>query len=141
MAPKILRKQVNNDVLKETLFNKKNTYGPNTMAGLALLVGRREINLTDLDSLSPDEVKRVSKELQLSKIYRKTNVMLLEEIKYVAKMYIAGQGKKLFYFREDIILNPSLKIFKILLTSFRPLPHIRPTEGENRRMDGSVVQT
>ena len=94
MAPKILRKQVNNDVLKETLFNKKNTYGPNTMAGLALLVGRREINLTDLDSLSPDEVKRVSKELQLSKIYRKTNVMLLEEIKYVAKMYIAGQGKK-----------------------------------------------
>ena len=141
MAPKILRKQVNNDVLKETLFNKKNTYGPNTMAGLALLVGRREINLTDLDSLSPDEVKRVSKELQLSKIYRKTNVMLLEEIKYVAKMYIAGQGKKLFYFREDIILNPNLKIYKILLTSFRPLPHIRPTEGENRRMDGSVVQT
>lgn len=96
MAPKLLLQQVNNDIKKETLFNKKNIYGPDTMAGIARLVARKEINITDLDSILPDDVKTIGKELKLNKISRKTNKMLIEEIKYVARMYIAGQGERTF---------------------------------------------
>ena len=92
MAPKLLRSQVNNDVLKETLYNKKYNHGPNTMAGMANLVRRREINVTDIDSISPNIILKIGKELKL-KTSKKSNKMLVDEIKHVAKMYIAGQGK------------------------------------------------
>ena len=75
------------------VIQQKEHYGPDTMAGIARLVARKEINITDLDSILPDDVKTISKELKLNKISRKTNKMLIEEIKYVARMYIAGQGE------------------------------------------------
>ena len=129
MAPKILLKQVNNDVLKQTLFDKKINYGPGTLAGLAKLVMRKELNLTDLDSLSQDDVITISKELQLAKISKKTNTMLMEEIKHVAKMYIAGQGKIIsqwFYLSVQMFYS-------------RSLPHVCNEEGPYWRLDGCLV--
>ena len=92
MAPKLLKKQVNNDKRKETLFNKPNNYGPETLAGLATLIARKEINITSLDTMSPILVKKVSKEIKLKKISKKSTTALTEEIKAVARMYVAGQG-------------------------------------------------
>ena len=92
MAPKLLRKQVNNDVLKETLYNKPNTYGQDTLAAFSQLVMKDELNLADLDSLSPDDIKAISRKLHFKKITKKSNVMLLEEIKHISKVFIAGQG-------------------------------------------------
>ena len=80
-----------NPCFKETLYNKNNNYGPNTMAGMAKLVMRGEINLTDIDSILPENTKKISKDLQL-KISGKSNAMLVEEIKHIARMYVAGQG-------------------------------------------------
>ena len=96
MAPMLTRAQVNNDVLKETLYNRKYNFGPDTMKGLASLVARKEINVTDIDSIPPDEIKRISKELKL-KVSKKSNKMLVDEIKFVSKMYIAGQGNSIGY--------------------------------------------
>ena len=92
MAPKLLRKQVVTDYKKETLFNKKTTYGPESLAGLAKLLQRGQLDITTLDQLTSREVRTVSKELKL-KTSKKSNTRLLEEIKAVAKIFVAGQGK------------------------------------------------
>jgi hypothetical protein len=96
MAPKLLKKQVNTDYTKETLFNKETTYGSKTMAGLARLIQKKSIDITNLDTMSPSNIKSVSKQLKLKSISEKSTVRLLEEIKAVAKMYVAGQGS--YYF-------------------------------------------
>ena len=106
MAPKLMKEQVNNDINKQSLYNKKNTYGKTTMIGIANLVRRGEINLTKLDSLNPDEIKRISKELQL-KISSKSNKMIMEEIKHVARTYIAGQGKNKHHNLGVLVKIPS----------------------------------
>ena len=91
MAPKLLRKQVVTDYMKKTLFNKEIRYGPQNMAGLAKLLQREELDITRLDDLNKSEIKRVSKQLKL-KTSKKSLTALLEEIKAVVKMYVAGQG-------------------------------------------------
>ena len=96
MAPKLLKKQVNTDYTKETLFNKETTYGSKTMAGLARLIQKKSIDITNLDTMSPSNIKSVSKQLKLKSISEKSTIRLLEEIKAVAKMYVAGQGS--YYF-------------------------------------------
>ena len=72
------------------------------MAGIATLVAKREINLTDIDSILPGDLKKISKELKL-KISKKSNKMLLEEIKYVARMYVAGQGNNTLTICNNLI--------------------------------------
>ena len=106
MAPKLLKQQVNNDRRKETLFNKSTTYGSETMAGLATLIAKEEINITGLDTMSPAQVKKVSKALKLKKISKKSNIALTDEIKAVARMYVAGQGNVVESDRKCVILIP-----------------------------------
>ena len=92
IAPLLLKKQVNSDREKETLFNKQVSYGPETMIGLAKLISKKKIDILNLDNLSSSKVKDISKDLCIKGISSKSNVRLLEEIKFVAKMYAAGQG-------------------------------------------------
>ena len=92
MAPKLVLKQVNTDTEKETLFNQKVNYGPETMTELAKLISKRRIDILNLDSLSSNEVRSICKALHVKSIARKSNVGMLEEIKFICKMYAAGQG-------------------------------------------------
>ena len=96
IAPKLLKQQVNSDNCKETLFNQKTNYGPATMTGLSLLIAKGEIDILNLDSMSPKQAKKVSKALKLKGISRKSNIGLVDEIKFVSKMYVAGQGNFLY---------------------------------------------
>ena len=92
MAPKILKSQVNSDHEKKTLFNKKVQFNSDTFKGLAELIRDGKIDITNLESLSQQDIKWVSKELKL-KMSKKSNTRLLEEIKSVCSAFIAGQGK------------------------------------------------
>ena len=92
IAPRLLKKQVNSDREKETLFDKQVSYGPETMTGLAKLIAKKGIDILHLDNLSSSQVKEISKDLCIKAVSSKSNVRLLEEIKFVAKMYAAGQG-------------------------------------------------
>ena len=93
IAPVLLKAQVNSDRDKETLFNSPVSYGSKTMTGLAKLISQKKINILHLDDLTSDEIKRFSKALSIKQLSTKSNVRLLEEIKFVCKMYAAGQGK------------------------------------------------
>ena len=101
MAPKLLKKQVNSDYKKETFFNKEVKFWQDTLARvscpncaqLARLVQKGRIDITNLDAMKDDDIKKVSKALKLKSISKKSNANKLEEIKAVAKLYVAGQGK------------------------------------------------
>ena len=45
MAPKLLKKQVNSDSKKKTLYGKEIVYSSETLAALAKLIRKREINI------------------------------------------------------------------------------------------------
>ena len=92
MAPKLVLKQINTDTEKQTLFNQDVNYGSETMTELAKLISKRRIDILNLDSLSSNEVRSISKALHIKKVARKSNVRLLEEINFICKMYAAGQG-------------------------------------------------
>ena len=93
MAPKLLKKQVNSDYKKETFFNKEVKFGQDTLAQLARLVQKGRIDITNLDAMKDDDIKKVSKALKLKSISKKSNANKLEEIKAVTKVDVAGQGK------------------------------------------------
>lgn len=44
------------------------------------------------DNLTTQEVKNISKKLHIKEIGKKSGVRLLEEIKFISKLYSAGQG-------------------------------------------------
>ena len=92
IAPRLVKKQINSDSDKKSLFNKAVNYGSNTMTGLAQLISKKQIDILNLDNLEASEVKRISKALHLKGISSKSVVRLLEEVKFVCKMYAAGQG-------------------------------------------------
>ena len=92
IAPLLLKTQVNSDREKKTLFNRTVNYGQNTMVALTKLISKKKIDILNLDQLNSAEVKKISKDLKLKAISTKSNVRLLEEIKFVCKMYAAGQG-------------------------------------------------
>ena len=62
------------------------------MTGLTNLISQKKINILDLDSLTSAEIKQFSKTLDIKQISDKSNVRLLEEIKFISKMFAAGQG-------------------------------------------------
>ena len=92
IAPGLVKQQVNSDSDKKTLFNKPVSYSSETMAGLTLLITRKKIDILNLDDLTSAETKKISRDLHLKSIASKSNVRLLEEIKFVCKLYAAGQG-------------------------------------------------
>ena len=96
MAPKLLKQQVNSDHRKETLFNKEISYGAKTLAGISKLVQKGAIDITNLDKMPAAEIRKVSKQLKLKNLSKKSNIGLLEEIKVVTKMFVAGQGKYIY---------------------------------------------
>ena len=96
IAPRLLKKQTNSDREKETLFNKKVSYGSETMVGLTKLIAKQKIDILQLDKMSGDTVKKTSKLLCIKNIPSKSNVRLLEEIKFVCKMYEVTPNNRMF---------------------------------------------
>ena len=99
IAPRLVKKQINSDSEKKSLFNKPVNYGSSTMTGLAQLISKKKIDILNLDNLDATEVKKISKALHIKGISSKSVIRLLEEIKFVCKMYAAGQGMFLFSFQ------------------------------------------
>ena len=95
IAPKLLKKQVNSDSDKQSFFNKPVTYGSDTMIGLAKLINKKKINILNIDSLNPSDVKKFSMALHIKAIGSKSTVRLRDEIKFICKLYAAGQGTQL----------------------------------------------
>ena len=56
------------------------------------MVSEKRLDVTKLEELNVKELKDVAHEIGITKISKKSNIVLLEEIKSVARVFIAGQG-------------------------------------------------
>ena len=110
IAPALLRSQVNNDKNKKTLFGKHVTVSKKSLATISRLISENKIDILNLETLSSIELHDYCHQLKIkvitSKVYSyitpsialqnsflQSNVMLLEELKNICKIYAAGQGE------------------------------------------------
>lgn len=92
MAPKLMKKQVNNDVSKKTLIDKPRHCNATTMARLSKLIQSGKLDIVNIDALSASELRKIGRELKLKELSKKSNIALLEELKTIVKVFVAGQG-------------------------------------------------
>ena len=95
----LLGTMVNTDSQKKTLFNRVKKYKEDVLANLLKMVSEKRLDVLNLDKLDTEGVKKVAKELGMP-ISKKSRTFLLEEIKSVARIFLAGQGecnKGIFY--------------------------------------------
>ena len=88
----LVGEMTNTDSEKKSLFNIEKPYRKNVLENLVKMVSEKEINILDLDQLEGHHLKQKARELGIP-TSKKSNIVLLEEIKAVARVFLAGQGK------------------------------------------------
>ena len=83
---------INTDCDKKSLFNKEITYKSDVLEKLVKMVSEKRIDVLNLNNLDGKKLKDVAKEIGIT-TSKKSNVALLEEIKAVTRIFLAGQGK------------------------------------------------
>ena len=89
-APSLLRKQVNNDILKQTLMEKEFSYQPETLQTFMSLVDSKVIKLNQISDLTVSELTHLSKQLDIYSAKKSGEVMKNDMIN-LSKTLIAGQ--------------------------------------------------
>ena len=89
-APSLLRKQVNNDILKQTLMEKEFSYQPETLQTFMSLVDSKVIKLNQISDLTVSELTHLSKQLDIYSAKKSGEVMKNDMIN-LSKTLLAGQ--------------------------------------------------
>ena len=84
---------VNKDSEKKSLMNTEKQYKKNILENFMNMVDNKRVDFLNLDKLDGAELTEFVRELGIPNISKKSNVYLREEVKNVAKIFLAGQGK------------------------------------------------
>ena len=95
MADCILGTMTNTEGRKKTLMNTNQKYSKDVLANFLKMVSNKRIDILGLDKLDSSQLKKISSEIGI-KTSKKSNTVLLEELKSLARIFLAGQGKKSF---------------------------------------------
>ena len=85
---------VNTDCDKKSLFNKELNYTTDVLGKLVDMVAENKVDVLNLDKLEGKHLKQVAKEIGLT-TSKKSDLSLQEEVKALARIFLAGQGKSL----------------------------------------------
>jgi hypothetical protein len=88
----LVGKMINTDSQKKTLFNTTKTYKENVLENLVKMISEKRLDVLNLENLDKAKLVSVAKELGMT-TSKKSQIVLLEEIKAVARIFLAGQGK------------------------------------------------
>ena len=89
----LIGSMVNTDSQKKTLFNTPKNYKEDVLANLMKMVSEERLNVLNLDKLDKFKIIDVAKELGIT-TSKKSRTVLLEEIKAVTRIFLAGQGEQ-----------------------------------------------
>lgn len=92
MADCILGTMTNTEGRKKTLMNTNQKYNKDVLANFLKMVSNKRIDILGLDKLDSSQLKKISSEIGI-KTSKKSNTVLLEELKSLARIFLAGQGK------------------------------------------------
>jgi len=62
------------------------------MIRLSKLIQSGKLDIVNIDALSASELRKIGRELKLKELSKKSNIALLEELKTIVKVFVAGQG-------------------------------------------------
>ena len=91
MADCLVGTMTNTERNKKSLMNVTKKYKKNVLANLIDMVSSKQLDILGLDNLNPSEMKNIAKKIGIS-VSKKSNTVLLEELKSLAKVFLAGQG-------------------------------------------------
>ena len=95
MAPSLRGKQINNDIKKKTLLEKKITFSKYTLAEFAKMVDARKLNILGLHELSSERLTEIAIELKLENPRKKSSENIRSELNNLFKLLIGiGQVHK-----------------------------------------------
>ena len=88
----LLGKMTNTESGKKSLMNSYKSYKEDVLAKLIEMVSEKRLDLLHLDELAKgDRLKEVAREIGIP-VSKKSKTVLLEEVKAVARIFLAGQG-------------------------------------------------
>ena len=87
----LLGTMTNTEKSKKSLMNMNKKYSSDVLGKLLKMVSEKRLDVLRLDSLNAEELKSVAKEIGISTA-KKSLTFILEEVKAVTKIFLAGQG-------------------------------------------------
>ena len=91
----LVGEMTNTDCEKKSLLNSYKTYKTDVLAKLVKMVSEKRLDVLGLDKLAKEEgdgLKNVAKEVGIP-TSKKSKTVILEEVKAVARIFLAGQGQ------------------------------------------------
>ena len=98
MPSSLVGKMVNTDCDKKSLFNKELNYTTDVLGKLVDMVAEKKLDVLNIDKLEGKHLKQVAKEIGLA-TSKKSDIFLQEEVKSLARLFLAGQGN---LYRNDL---------------------------------------
>ena len=89
-APRLIRKQVNNDVKKQTIMEKEFNYTEETLKTFMELVDGKELKINRISDLTLPELKVFSRQLGIYGEKKSGEIMKIDLIN-LSKIFLAGQ--------------------------------------------------
>ena len=93
IPPSLLRSQVNNDVTKKTLMEKKFTYTEETLDRFIRMVETKQIKINSISDLAIVELKEISKELGIFDA-KKSGELMKNDLINLSKIFLGGQVRE-----------------------------------------------
>ena len=97
IPPSLLGQQINHDIKKRTLLEKKNEFSKDTMAELAKMIDKKEINILGIQDLNAEQLIEVAIKLKLEQPRKKSSTNLRNELTHLVKIFLAGQVRCYLY--------------------------------------------
>ena len=90
MAPCLMGKKVNNEILKKTIMEKQFTYTDETIQNFQELVDKKEIRISGIKDLNVKELGVVGAKLKLLHDKKKGEMIKIDLIN-LSKIFLGGQ--------------------------------------------------
>ena len=87
----LIGKMTNTERKKKSLMNVQKKYSSDVLSKLMTVISSKRLDILGLDALDTSQLKNVAKEIGIG-ISKKSHTALLEEVKALTKIFLAGQG-------------------------------------------------
>lgn len=90
ITPSILRKQVNNEAMKQSIMERKFSYNEENLGAFIELLDKKELDITRISELPGRELTRLAKKIGIYN-EKKTGEIIKIDLHNLSKIFLGGQ--------------------------------------------------
>ena len=90
IPPSILRKQVNNEAMKQSIMERKFSYNEENLGAFIELLDKKELDITRISELPGRELTRLAKKIGIYN-EKKTGEIIKIDLHNLSKIFLGGQ--------------------------------------------------